>query len=93
MIYRNSDKEFTQFGKIFGGKFPLNENRIIRANMIEFNLFPLLKRNLKRGFLSSYASKFTLNIFSTEPHVFIRAALNAKLSMKTEEKQEPDRHT
>lgn len=60
--------------------------------MIEFNLFPLLKRNLKRGFLSSDASKFTLNIFSTESHVFIRRALNAKLSMKTEEKQEPDRH-
>lgn len=60
--------------------------------MIEFNLFQLLKRNLKKEFLSSDASIFTLNIFSRESHVFIRSALNAKLSRKTEEKQEPDRH-
>lgn len=53
--------------------------------MIEFNLFLLLKRSLKKGLPSSYASKFTLNIFSTESHVFLRNALNAKLNMKREE--------
>lgn len=55
----------------------LNENRIIHANMIEFNLFLFIKKNLKRGGLPSlYASKFTLNIFSAQSQVLIRNALN-----------------
>lgn len=40
-----SDKEFTYFCRIFRYKIPLNENRVIHANTIEFNLFLLLKKN------------------------------------------------